>query len=183
MSVQGLEIVHALPGRVRLKVARLRGDPALAREAQTRLAGVPGITAIEANPTTGSLLVCFEPERLKSLESLAALAEALGRLAPELDSSRLSGWLAQASTGGGPDASGVPAFLGRTTGGLGRLTSGMNVNLLIPLTLFFLGMRSLWLAEKTMFPAWYDYFWFAFSTLALLNRKWLEEAPVPENQV
>jgi TM2 domain-containing membrane protein YozV len=180
MTVQGLEIVHALPGRVRLKVARLKRDPDLAREAQTRLAGVPGITAIEANPTTGSLLVCYEAERLKSLESLAALSEALGPLAPELDPARLSGWLAQASAGGALDAGGARALLGRGRGGRGGLAAGINLNLMIPLTLLFLGMRSLWLAEKTAFPAWYDYLWFAFSTFALLNRTWLEDAAGPE---
>ena len=45
MEIEGLKVVHALPGRVRLKVARVKGNPALAREAEEKLAKVPGIRA------------------------------------------------------------------------------------------------------------------------------------------
>ena len=40
---------------------------------------------------------------------------------------------------------------------------------LVPLTLAFLGLRSLLLAEQLSFPAWYDYLWFAFSTYMILH--------------
>jgi hypothetical protein len=42
--------------------------------------------------------------------------------------------------------------------------------LLIPATLSFLGLRSLIVAEKLLVPAWCDYFWFTFTTSAMLNR-------------
>ena len=34
MELEGFKVVHALPGRVRLKVAKFKGNPALARQAQ-----------------------------------------------------------------------------------------------------------------------------------------------------
>ncbi len=180
MSIQGLEIVHALPGRVRLKVAKLRGDPVLAGEAQTKLGGVPGIRGVEANALTGSVLIHYDQEQLMSLKSLTALSKTLAQLVPELDTTRLSAWLTAVTDGGGVESDQGPGLLTNITGPGGQMTQGVNVHVLIPLTLFFLGLRSLWLAERIAFPAWYDYFWFAFSTLVMLNRKWLEESPVTQ---
>jgi hypothetical protein len=180
MSVQGIEIVHALPGRVRVKIARLKGDPALAGESQKKLGGVPGIQEIEANPVTGSVLIHYDKKQLMSLESLQALSETLAQLVPDLDTGRLSAWLTAVTEGGGVGSGQGTDLLASISGQAGQITQGLNVNLLIPLTLFFLGVRSLWLAEELAFPAWYDYFWFAFSTLAMLNRKWLEGSPVTQ---
>jgi hypothetical protein len=181
MSFQGIEIVHALPGRVRLKIAGLKGDPALAGEAQTKLGGVPGIKETEANPITGSLLILYDQNQLMSLESLARLSEILTQLLPDLNPGGFSAWLtAMADGGGGREPEPGAGLLPTLRGEAGQITQGLNVNLLIPLTLFFLGVRSLWLAERLAFPMWYDYFWFAFSTLVMLNRKWLEGSPVSQ---
>jgi hypothetical protein len=44
-----------------------------------------------------------------------------------------------------------------------------DLQVLVPLSLFFLGVRSLLLVETLPFPAWYDYFWFAFGTFIALH--------------
>jgi len=177
MSVQGIELVHALPGRVRLKIARLKGDPALAGEAQTKLGRVPGIKEIAANSITGSVLLLYDQKQLMSLESLATLSELLAQLLPDLDTGSFSAWLTAVADGGGREPDQDAGLFPTLRGEAGQITQGLNVNVLIPLTLFFLGVRSLWLAEELAFPAWYDYFWFAFSTVFMLNRKWLEGPP------
>ena len=64
MEIEGLKVVHALPGRVRLKVAKVRGNPALARQAQEKLAQVPGIKQVEAKANTGSLLIHYDLDQL-----------------------------------------------------------------------------------------------------------------------
>jgi ABC-type polysaccharide/polyol phosphate export permease len=51
----------------------------------------------------------------------------------------------------------------RVTGGWGELWT------LVPLTLAFLGFRSLFLTENPPFPTWYDYLWFAFRTFVVLH--------------
>ena len=38
MELEGLKVVHGLPGRVRLRAAKIKGNPALARQAQEKLA-------------------------------------------------------------------------------------------------------------------------------------------------
>ena len=60
MEIEGLKVVHALPGRVRLKVAKVKGNLAMARKAQEKLAKVPGIKQVEAQPGTGSLLIHYD---------------------------------------------------------------------------------------------------------------------------
>jgi hypothetical protein len=47
---------------------------------------------------------------------------------------------------------------------------GADLGILVPLALGVLGVRSLLVSEKTLFPSWHDYLWFAFSTYFILNR-------------
>lgn len=51
------EIVHHIPGRMRLRVAGRRHDSAFFRQAEEVLANVPGVRRVHANPQTASLLV------------------------------------------------------------------------------------------------------------------------------
>ena len=85
MEIAGLEVVHAMPGRVRLKVARVKGNPALARQAQEKLAKVPGIRQVEAKAGTGSLLIHYDLEELFSTASLEILSATLGEFFPEIE--------------------------------------------------------------------------------------------------
>ena len=85
MEIEGLKVVHALPGRVRLKVAKVKGNPALARQAEKKLAQVPGIRQVEAKADTGSLLIHYDLEDLFSEASLEILSETLGELFPEIE--------------------------------------------------------------------------------------------------
>ena len=57
MTIKGVHIVHTMPGRVRLKVDKVRGNPAFAQKAQKKLDRVPGIKRVEAKPLTGSVLI------------------------------------------------------------------------------------------------------------------------------
>ncbi len=54
-------IVHAVPGRYRLRDDRLRDDPLAARRAEAALAGLPGVIFARANPVTGSVLARVAP--------------------------------------------------------------------------------------------------------------------------
>lgn len=60
--------VHYVPGRLRIKTPALKRAPAAAAAGQARLAALPGVTAVEVNPLTGSALIHFidagEPGRL-----------------------------------------------------------------------------------------------------------------------
>lgn len=54
-----VEVLSAIPGRARLRVQGLRDDTARTAEAADTVRAVSGVTAVEANPLTGALLVRF----------------------------------------------------------------------------------------------------------------------------
>ena len=173
MSIAGITVVHAIPGRVRLKIPQLRDNPELARDIQQRVSGHQGIRRIEANPLTGSLLVLYDPSELTSLESLLALSETLTPLFPDLDIGQIEAWMAASTNGTGAPSSlmeSISTTLGALYSAVGKVTGNLDLKLLLPGALFVLGIRGLLIAEKVPVPAWYDLLWFSFGTFMMLNR-------------
>jgi Heavy metal associated domain 2 len=180
MEIPGIRVVHAIPGRVRLKIIYLRDNPELAREIRARLAGVQGIRRIEANPLTGSLLVLYDPEEITSLESLLTLSGTLIPVLPGLDLGDIAKWLEPSGNEADSNpslAGGISAALGALNTRVGKATGGIDLKLLLPLTLFMLGIKGLLVASKVPFPAWYDLLWFAFGTYFMLNPPEPRRAP------
>ena len=56
--------IHALEGRLRIKVPEVRGASATARDIETRLGSLPGVDEATANPITGNVLVLYDPRRI-----------------------------------------------------------------------------------------------------------------------
>ena len=74
----------------------------------------------------------------------------------------------------------ITAFFDNMNAGVTQITGGWGeLRTLVPLTLAFLGLRSLLLTDNLPFPTWYDYLWFAFSTFAILN---MPRAPLEAGQ-
>jgi len=185
MATPAIQVVHFLPGRVRVKLPGLKGSTALAREVQHTLVAIDGIQHVEVSPITGSVLVLYDPgmaesftlESLKAeaVSSLTALADALGLSLEDIDMDELQRWLHATRNGTHPGTpgelgSGVGMLLSSVNAGVAQTTSGLgDLHLFIPLTLCFLGFRSLLLTEQLAFPSWYDYLWFAFGTYVALN--------------
>jgi copper chaperone CopZ len=67
------EYLHALDGRLRVKIAAVKGSSERARQIEQQLQRIEGIDQITANPTTGSVLILYDPRRL----SQTAITEAL----------------------------------------------------------------------------------------------------------
>jgi len=65
--------VHALPGRVRIKVAAIKKAPEVAARIESALRQEPGVADAVANPVTGSVLVHFDPEQTTPPAFLARL--------------------------------------------------------------------------------------------------------------
>jgi Heavy metal associated domain 2 len=63
-SVSDTEIFcHTVPGRLRVKLPGLKGFPRQAERLAATVRQLPGVTETTANPTTGSLLVLFDPQQ------------------------------------------------------------------------------------------------------------------------
>ena len=70
-------IVHALPGRIRLRSPQLRGATERVELLADKLAQLPGVHHVQASARTGSLLVYFDSTALSGKRIVAALDEAL----------------------------------------------------------------------------------------------------------
>jgi heavy-metal-associated domain-containing protein len=172
-SADDIRVVHAIPGRIRLKAARVRKNFALAEEIQTRLAAVLGIRQVEVNPHTGSVLVLYEAQDGVSPASFRALVEPLSTLFPDFDFKDFAE-RQLLSTNDASSASSlagsIASFFGTLNTEVGKVTGGSaDLRILVPLTLFVLGVRGLVGSEQRLFPNWYDFFWFSLGTFFMLN--------------
>ena len=65
--------VHALTGRLRIKVAEVKGSPVKALEVERQLRTVDGVSHVTANSTTGNVRVLYAPERIAQHDVMDAL--------------------------------------------------------------------------------------------------------------
>jgi hypothetical protein len=72
-ALPSVEIVSAVPGRARLRVHGIRDDADRAAESAARVRALEGVRTAEANPTTGTLLVRFDPAQIDVPTIVAAL--------------------------------------------------------------------------------------------------------------
>lgn len=72
------QIVHALPGRVRLKLHRLKNNIADAAEIQRDLLKISGIKHVAANPQTSSLLIEYDHNIVEVLGLHPSVSSCLG---------------------------------------------------------------------------------------------------------
>jgi hypothetical protein len=65
--------IHALEGRLRIKVAEVKGNAESAWIVESRLSIIAGIDQVTANPRTGNVLVLYDPARLTQGELVETL--------------------------------------------------------------------------------------------------------------
>ena len=88
MAASGWQILHAMSGRIRLRIEKARCNPSLAQQLRQQIATIRGVREVSVNPQTGSVLILYDPAVLRTLRPGAgnavqrqALLEALLRLA------------------------------------------------------------------------------------------------------
>jgi hypothetical protein len=65
--------MHALEGRLRIKVSGVKGAPLRALAIEGELRAIDGVTRVQANPITGNILILYCPDRIGQDEVIAAL--------------------------------------------------------------------------------------------------------------
>jgi copper chaperone CopZ len=88
-----VDLAHHLPGRLRLRSALLKGNTRAAAQAQRQLAEIGGVRSAGANPSTGSVLLEYDPEVIpptKLIDVLAAHGYIIGASEPETEAE--AGW-------------------------------------------------------------------------------------------
>jgi hypothetical protein len=72
-AIPTVDIVSAVPGRARLRVQGIRDDADRAAESVARVRALDGVRTADANPTTGTILVRFDPDQIDVPTIVAAL--------------------------------------------------------------------------------------------------------------
>ncbi len=67
--------IHALEGRLRIKIPEIKGVAPKAREVEQHLMLSPGVDEVSANPVTGNVLILYNPRLLGQEEIILALKE------------------------------------------------------------------------------------------------------------
>jgi copper chaperone CopZ len=67
--------LHALEGRLRIKIESVKGCPEMADDVETLLTAIDGIDGATANPSTGNVLVLYNPARLTQDEIIEVLRD------------------------------------------------------------------------------------------------------------
>jgi hypothetical protein len=57
----GIQILHAIEGRLRIKTSIIKNEPRRAIGLAEQLRARRGITGVELNPTTGSVIIFYDP--------------------------------------------------------------------------------------------------------------------------
>lgn len=69
------EYMHALEGRIRIKVPEIKGSPIKAGELERQVQWQSGIHSIKANPTTGNVLIYYDSQKTEQNEILKTMTE------------------------------------------------------------------------------------------------------------
>jgi hypothetical protein len=107
------QILHAVPGRIRVKISQVKGNPAFAKQLEQTLAGMGMVRWFKVNPLTGSVLIGYDPARLPAFSELQAgkvpseevgaellsLAKVLGLIPEEGDLASLVDWIQRQASG------------------------------------------------------------------------------------
>ena len=163
----GIEVVHAIPGRARVRIHSLKRNPAVARRLSERLANLPGMRRVETNVLTGTVLLLYDADDTRWLEEFPHAAGTrpldIGDVRPELEAAT-----APEGNGARPGTQ-VTAFFGALNQRVADATGGYDLAVLVPALLVLLGLRGLVVGENMRTPTWYDLLWFGFGTFVMLN--------------
>ncbi len=92
-------------------------------------------------------------------------------ISPELSNAQVAQYFRPQPVPASPPAplAGVIAqFFGTLNTAVGNALGGIDLKVLLPVTLFFLGIRGM-IAEKATPPAWYNLLWFALATFMMFH--------------
>jgi hypothetical protein len=81
--------VHALEGRLRIKLLEIKRAVTKAREVERQLQQFTGVDYVSANPTTGNVLILYDPRVIEQRELIFFLMQ-LGYLSPPMAGSGIT---------------------------------------------------------------------------------------------
>lgn len=170
MEMHDIRLAHLLPGRVRLRAPRIKGDHQLAREIEDYLLRAPNVRHVEMNRITGSVLIRLDPPDEQSLSALETLFP--GSIFSEVEN---RGPACSPSEQEGMRFSNqviserVSEMLDEVNARVSDATGGVDLKIIVPGVLLLLGMyHTLMSKDELVSPKWYEFFWFCYNTYGSL---------------
>ncbi len=172
-EVSQVRIVSTIPGRLRLKVPRRGGMLEEMQRIADALTARAGVSDVQVNPQTGSILVHYDPER-GSLDDLRSALQHLGIIINQETNSGVS-------PSSGAEASEASVNITRKLIELntrvGRATNGLgDLRLFVPLGLGAITIRQIIRhGLKLDNLPWYVTGWYAYQSFINLNHETLQQ--------
>jgi hypothetical protein len=170
-----VEIVHAIPGRIRLRIGGIRKRREEAATAARAVALVAGVSEVRVRPFTGSFIVSYDPARADAEDIARVLRDAAGAVAILGQGERPP--REQAS----PEAAGskvghalVKAFREVNEDLLRRTDGGVDLAVLATATLLAVGGAEVVARKKLSAPPWFNLVWWSFQTFRSVEAPDLE---------
>lgn len=88
-----VHIIFYFPGRVKLRVDRIKTDPAYCIYARNRLAQIAALTQLELDTHTGKISLHYDRKKIKQPDQIKILTQVVADLFPSVDVARLVKWL------------------------------------------------------------------------------------------
>lgn len=95
MHLENVKVVYFFPGRLRLSVPELKGHAEEAEMMRNKLLVIPGITTVDADASSGAVLIKYDRKTLKQPESIAIMRTVMAELFPSLNLDEAAKWLAR----------------------------------------------------------------------------------------
>ncbi len=154
-------VVHASPGRVRIRVAQATLDSEAFHLTREALMGLPGVRGVRTNPLARSLVVTYDPQALAFPDLLALAARAGVTISGQ-----------EGATEGKPGNlnEAVTTVFDRADRRMAELTRGSaDLRTLVPLSLGVLAAREV-MAGRLAAAPWYVLAWYAFDSFVKLRK-------------
>jgi hypothetical protein len=56
-----MSVMHHVPGRLRVRLAEVKGNPGKARNVVQQFTAMPGVASVESSTLTGSVVIYYDP--------------------------------------------------------------------------------------------------------------------------
>lgn len=180
MADNVIQQVHSMPGRVRIRIPRLRKDPELAEAIADRLSALPAMEHVEVRPFTGSVRCTFAPDQVEVADICQTAAEAVEAqqvLGPE---SELPKEGTEYETGPSRVAVALAEMMTSIDRDIMRTTRGrFDMGAVASLGFLTAGLMEVMKAKKVPAPPWFNLAWWSLRTFMTSEQDAIQEAVVP----
>jgi hypothetical protein len=175
-------LVHRGPGRLRLRLRWLRDAPDEATALADRLAALPGAAEVEVRPSTGSVLVRYDPELLDGERVVDEVLRATGvdhtTLPGHESAEEVRALLNHAAARGRPLGRALVVAARRLNLHVLRLTDGqLSLGMVVSAGLLGTAAAQVVARGEIELPEWYQLLWWSFRSFTTTESDLLAEVP------